>query len=248
MFGMAGETQFDLRFRLFGVPVRVHPYFWLTSALLFWDPDQLEIVALGILCMFISVLIHELGHALVLRYFRWPSEVVLFILGGYATSTRLTTWRQIASLAAGPGAGMAFAVVVYVCRYLVGKFAPDLFQEYPLLYVAFELLLFSGILVNLMNLMPCLPLDGGQIMAALVSHYGRRGRQTNKLILQISIASGAAVAVWCAYCIQSDRGVIPYAWLRMLDLQFGFSARSMMIFFGYLTALSIFQYNEQNRW
>ena len=34
MFSDVAETPYDLRFRLLGVPVRVHPWFWVISALL----------------------------------------------------------------------------------------------------------------------------------------------------------------------------------------------------------------------
>ena len=67
MLGNAGETQFDLRFRLFGIPIRVHPLFWLISALVTWIPNRPELVLVGILCFFLTVLVHELGHALVFR-------------------------------------------------------------------------------------------------------------------------------------------------------------------------------------
>ena len=33
MFGMAGETEFDVRFSVFGIPVRVHPIFCLSVGL-----------------------------------------------------------------------------------------------------------------------------------------------------------------------------------------------------------------------
>lgn len=255
MFGMAGETPFDLRFRLLGVPVRVHPIFWLTGAFMFWDPDRLERVLIGMLCLFVSVLVHEMGHALVFRHYRWPSEIVLYFLGGYATATRLSTWKQIWSLAAGPLAGIVFSLVIYAIKVLLMKAAPDVLDQYPLLEMAFFYLLFSGVIVNLMNLVPCLPLDGGQIMATLVSHYGPRGRAAGVLALRISIISGAAVALWCAYCQQSDSPVVPMSLFALVPLPYRFDfiilqpdPQFMMIFFGILAAQSVIQHNELNRW
>ena len=49
MVGMA-ETQFDLKFRLLGVPVRIHPFFWVVAAVMGWQPNNLPVVvALGAL-------------------------------------------------------------------------------------------------------------------------------------------------------------------------------------------------------
>ena len=58
-------TEYDLRFRLLGFPIRVSPWFWLTSAIVIWNvSERLDHKLVGIVAVFISILIHELGHAL----------------------------------------------------------------------------------------------------------------------------------------------------------------------------------------
>jgi len=255
MFGMAGDTPFDIHFNLFGIPIRIHPIFWLSGAIIFWNPERLDLVALGIISIFLSVLVHELGHALVLKSYGWPSEIVLYFLGGYATSTRLSTWRQIWSLAAGPLAGLTLAAMVFISRLLVEEFSPDLFDRLPALNHFFRMMLFAGVIINLMNLVPVLPLDGGQIMASLVNHYGRRGRDTTALTLQISIGCAVAVALWCAYCMKSHNPVVPPAILFFLPARYANELLSlqpdpqfMMIFFGILGAQSLISYNNLRTW
>ena len=44
MVGLA-ETQYDLRFRLLGVPVRIHPFFWLVSAIMGFQAYENDIPA-----------------------------------------------------------------------------------------------------------------------------------------------------------------------------------------------------------
>jgi Zn-dependent protease len=117
------------------------------------------------------------------------------------------------------------------------------------------MLLFSGIVINLMNLIPALPLDGGQIMATLVNHYGRRGQNATVLTMQISIASAGAVALWCAYCLNNSKPVIPFSFYRLLPAQQAIELamlqpdpRFMMLFFGILCAQGVIAYNNFKTW
>ncbi len=70
MVGLA-ETQFDLKFRLLGVPVRVHPFFWVVSAVMGWRTNNLPAVLLWVGCVFVSILVHEFGHALTFQCIPW---------------------------------------------------------------------------------------------------------------------------------------------------------------------------------
>lgn len=251
MFGMAGETQFDLRFNLFGIPIRIHPIFWLSAAMLRWEPDRLDLVILAVICVFVSVLVHELGHALVLRRYGYPSEIVLYFLGGYATATRLPTWRQIWSLAAGPLAGLTLAAVVFIAKTILWQMSPGIFRRYEALEEVYFMLMFSGVIVNVLNLIPVLPLDGGQIMAALVSDFGPRGRESILLTLRISIACAAAVALWCWWCMNNESLVLPPALFAFLPpnvaeefVRLQPDPKFLMFYFLILGAQSISQHNE----
>ncbi len=53
----AAETPYDLRFRLLGIPVRIHPIFWLVSIVLGWRDHNLPMVALWVACVFVSILV-----------------------------------------------------------------------------------------------------------------------------------------------------------------------------------------------
>ncbi len=63
MFG-ANETPYDLRFRFLGVPVRIHPLFWLVAAVLGWHEKNVPMTAFWVVCVLVSILVHEYGHAL----------------------------------------------------------------------------------------------------------------------------------------------------------------------------------------
>ena len=58
------QNPYDLRFVLFGTRVRVHPFFWLFSAILGWPflDEGFGYLLLWVGCCFVSILLHEFGH------------------------------------------------------------------------------------------------------------------------------------------------------------------------------------------
>ncbi len=71
----AAETPYDLRFRLLGIPVRVHRCSGWSSAVLGWREHDLPmVVALGRL-RFVSILVHEYGHGLMATAFRCSPSI-----------------------------------------------------------------------------------------------------------------------------------------------------------------------------
>jgi len=222
MLGNAGETEFDLRFQMFGIRVRVHPGFWLMAAFICWGSSggQPQLVFIGVLCVLFSILVHEFGHALTLRRYGIRSDIVLYMMGGYATSGRLSTWRQVAVSAAGPAAGFVVAGIVWV---LLKTVPLQTFVENFTLYWALELLWFVNFWWGVMNLTPCIPLDGGRIAESLIYRY--LPRRADIRILWISILSSAAVALWGA----------------RIDQTF------LMIMFGLICAQHVIALNQRNQ-
>src|SRR5262245_48041042 len=73
-------TPYDLRFQLFGTPVRVHPLFWLVSAILGWPFIEAGLIylALWVFCSFLSILLHEFGHIWMGKLFGSDGYIVLY--------------------------------------------------------------------------------------------------------------------------------------------------------------------------
>ena len=188
MIGRIPETQFDLRFRIGPIPVRVHPIFWLTGVIICWGAYQHDppMLMMAVAAVFLSVLIHELGHATMTRLFGWPSEIVLGFFGGYATTARTSTGRNLAVLFAGPGAGFALAALAFVALR-VGVEMPERVRA------TLGFLLFINIAWSLLNLIPVLPLDGGQIAREILVWFSpRRGEQWAMLLSAVVGAVAAA--------------------------------------------------------
>jgi Zn-dependent protease len=162
-----------LRFRLFGIPVAVTPSFWfLTLFLQFSELARPERLAIWAGVVFSGVLLHELGHALVIRAFGFAPSIELYGMGGLTAWSMPTgnapgPWKRLAVSLAGPFAGIALGfgtlfLAVSSGMSLEGIWARGTHAEY---------LVSSVVWVNagwgLLNLIPVYPLDGGQVMASL---------------------------------------------------------------------------------
>jgi stage IV sporulation protein FB len=186
MFQVPPPTRYDLNFSILGIPVRVHPFFWLITLLLGSSSRSLLGVLIWIVAIFISILIHELGHALVMRRFGQDPEIILHFGGlaaprsvswggGYA-NVSTTPNQQILISLAGPFAGFAFAVLILMVSVaLGGVIIPNFifgFLPFPVVLFPTDATLLTSmvmtfLLVNVfwgyVNLVPVYPLDGGQV-------------------------------------------------------------------------------------
>ncbi len=194
MFGQISPTPYDLHFSVIGIPVRVHPMFWLISAIMGWQAGRLDLVMVWIGCVFVSILIHELGHALAARSFGWPPHIVLFHFGGYAAYQ--PTWghtagRSIFISFAGPGAGFILFGLVLALRYTLIQTSTN-----PGELAVFAIIQMEHINLwwGLVNLLPVLPLDGGRICQELCTKLRRRDGQV--LALQIAMVVSGGVAFY----------------------------------------------------
>lgn len=122
--GEPPPTQGDLHFRAFGFPVRVHPFFWVSTLLLGMgggEADPVEtLIWIGV--VFVSILVHELGHAFMQRRYGGRPWVTLYGLGGLASCNDCdrSPRAQIIIALAGPVAGFLLALVVVLLTKLSG--------------------------------------------------------------------------------------------------------------------------------
>jgi len=210
MFCSSEPTPYDVRFGLWGIPVRVHPFFWLFAALLGWNVDDLPGTALWIACVFVSVLVHELGHALTARQCGWRPHIVLTAFGGYAAyfpTWRISTAQRIGIIFAGPAAGfLLYSLMLALKQSLVGNgFYTPQALEIPLNFRLIQVvgfLLYINLWWSLFNLLPVYPLDGGQIMREVLGHWRRDGV---RLALQISFAVACLGAVYFLFVLRPSR-------------------------------------------
>jgi len=177
----------NLSFRLGKIPVRIHPSFLLLAVMFgLGGGTNLGILVAWVAIVFVSVVLHELGHATMGLAFGLAPSIELHGMGGttsWSSGAPLTTAKRIAISVAGPGAGFVVAALV---RYALG---PRLFPPTPLGAFAYDNLLFVNFGWGVFNLLPMLPLDGGNVMAQLLGAFtGGRGERPARIV-SIVVAS-----------------------------------------------------------
>jgi stage IV sporulation protein FB len=209
VFGIPAETPFDLRFWLFGVHVRVHPMHWVISAVLGWGiaHGRLQYVALWVICVFVSVLIHEMGHVLMGRLFGSDGHIVLYSFGGVAigSSDLRRRWQRILVAFAGPAIQFVLlGIVLGLIRFVLPGVPPNWQEPFARgCLMLFIINLFWPIL----NLLPIWPLDGGHICRELLE--GALGHRGVIASLWISIVVAGALALQ-VLMNNYDHPFIPY--------------------------------------
>jgi Zn-dependent protease len=178
----------ELEFRLGAIPVRIQPWFWLTSFVLAgpWfntDPRPWPVVMFVMACL-VSILWHELGHAWAMQCFGARHvEIVLTGFGGYASthSRAPRAWQRIAIALAGPANQLAAWAVMFLA--VRSGIADSLLESSILADLLLAQLMMINLLWPLVNLMPIFPLDGGRVTRELgVALLGTRGLKASLLL------------------------------------------------------------------
>jgi hypothetical protein len=107
-FQVPPPTRFDLRFSIAGIPVRVHPLFWVIALLFASGSNNLLNIATWIIGIFISILVHELGHALAFRRYGQDSYIVLHFAGGLTVPETVAFGSNYARVATTPNQQISF--------------------------------------------------------------------------------------------------------------------------------------------
>lgn len=185
-----------MEFRLFGFDVEIKMGFWITTVILGlggsfdFDAEGMKHLALWVPVVLVSVLVHELGHALAIRRQRIEPTITLHWMGG------LTSWREVLPVSRGARIGISLAgpfagfllgglvVAVSLALRSAGVALP---------YWAYEVqssLIWVNFGWGIINLAPVLPFDGGHVIEQAF------GPKRQRWALGISALAGLGLAVF----------------------------------------------------
>lgn len=136
------------------------------------DPDTFQVGArswtigiLGAIGLFVSIALHELGHAYAgLRYGIKTESITLWILGGLASFESLPKeWnRELVIALAGPATSVLVAVVCGLALQLTPA-------SLPVVVFTLGFLAILNLVLTVFNLLPAFPMDGGRVLRALLA-------------------------------------------------------------------------------
>ncbi len=156
------------------IPIRIHPLFWLMAGaigVLYSGDGDINHILIWIVVIFISVLVHEFGHALTGLAFGQSVSIDLIALGGLTQrqGPPLSLFKEFLIVLNGPMAGFCLFIVCYALFSIYHD--PTSLMTYAL-----------GAAVNvnffwtLVNLLPIQPLDGGKLLVIFMEAlFGLRG-------------------------------------------------------------------------
>jgi Zn-dependent protease len=203
-----------ISFRLGKIPVRILPSFFLVTVFINLDlatraPQKLIAWALIVL---VSVMLHELGHAIAGLAFGLEPRIDLHGMGGttsWTTTRILSTGKRVVISLAGPAAGFLVAAVVAMARGAQPGLLPNF---------VYGQLLWVNLGWGVLNLLPMLPLDGGNVMTHLLGalthgHGERPARIVSMVVATLATLLAASVQQWwpallaCSFVASNWRGL-----------------------------------------
>lgn len=153
------------------VPPKLGKWFLIASLALFvaafatpfsWKPDS---GLVGIVILVGVLFLHEIGHLLAMRYFGYQNTSIFFLpfFGAAASGHKhdATLVQKVWVLLAGPLPGIILGLIIAIAISKNSFSAPSWLLETSVMLIV----------VNLLNLLPVYPLDGGKITSLLLCRY-----------------------------------------------------------------------------
>ena len=147
---------------------RIHPLFLCFGILTF-------LLGLGeiFICYLITVLLHEIGHAVVAKHLGYQLQQISLLPFGAELSLQnddFTYKDEIKIAVAGPLVNLIL-IIIFVALWWI----------FPTTYYYTDLFVFSNFVTLIFNLLPIFPLDGGRVFRAIVSKY-KDSKSTEKIV------------------------------------------------------------------
>ncbi|HSX11798.1 MAG TPA: M50 family metallopeptidase [Chlamydiales bacterium] len=161
------------------IPLAIHPFFWVFAALIGWlNSASLLGTLIWVLIISVSVIFHEFGHALTAVLFKQKARIQLIALGGVTMydGPKLKFWQQFVITFNGP----LFGFFLFLLATFLLRIPHD---NMPIWTTILRWTQFANLFWTVVNLLPVLPLDGGQLLRiVLEANFGVSGFKASLLV------------------------------------------------------------------
>jgi Zn-dependent protease len=244
--------------RIFGIRIGVDPTWFLALFLFIWwltdyyqtampgseDSSAFALATLSTLLFFLSILLHELGHAVVaIRNGIHIAGIDLWLFGGIAKMSRDTQSPgvEFRVAVAGPVVTLVIALVCAGLGVLVAGSWDDFGNSAAFdaegtaggLNAMLAFLVSINVLLLVFNLIPAFPLDGGRIARSIIwKATGDRTKATNSAATlgqgfsYILIGAGIAGFLGATLPLLGEIDFVSALWLVFIGMFLGQAARS----------------------
>ncbi|MEC8306499.1 MAG: site-2 protease family protein [Chlamydiota bacterium] len=129
---------------------------------------------------FLSILVHEYGHALIAYYFRSSPRLFIHAVGGVTHFSPLRGWREGLVIAGGP---LATLLLLVVAQIVLNQLPLEMTSSAFL-----RMLTYLNSIWLVVNLVPISPLDGGQLVRVILTAVFRRRGERFSYLLSMGMA------------------------------------------------------------
>ncbi len=192
-----------LSFKIFNIPVMIGLDFLLCVSILAYQrlTEPLYFIS-WLVTVFVSILIHELGHAFAFRRFGCTPWIRLHGFGGQtgiSEGQSVKPWQDLVVSLAGPAAGLLTGALFFLIR--------PLFPVSDMSKLIFSDILKVNIVWSLVNLLPLFPLDGGHVARVAITHVFKE--KGEKFFYVFSMAVAVILAGLCLYKQEYWLAILP---------------------------------------
>lgn len=198
------------------MPVTVRSSFLIIAALIgFVGVGTLAQTIAWIVIVFVSILVHEMGHAFTARMYGSAVSIELNGLGGLTRwstpQAEITPGRRALIAAAGSAVGLLFGGAVWLAANQFGPYG-------SLTAFILESTIYVNVFWGLINWLPIRPLDGGHLLESLLEKIAPiRGEAIAKIVFTITAAAALGVAIWQRFIFIA----VLAGWLLLSEFSWG---------------------------
>ena len=165
--------------RVWGIPIRMHLTFILLLVWIAWlgwtvDGLQSSLWALAlIICLFVCVVLHELGHSLVaMKFGAQVRSVTLLPIGGVASMRSIPEkpYQELLVSIAGPCVNVVIALILMAVRGGYHSLGEQ--NVFPMsVGELVDALVNANLILAVFNLIPAFPMDGGRVLRSILALF-----------------------------------------------------------------------------